>query len=156
NKRTGWSIQQSPELAESFRVFVPTPDRSYNPVLGARNRLASSEKSADGHTITLVWKSLQSEYRSTLDITLTATVSLAGPDVNFDLQVRNATAETIASIDWPVLGALNKPRSANGLRRMSLNYGSGRIVGLSPAFQNERGYYGTNDPIQMSSGRYNL
>ena len=156
NKRTGWNIQQSPELAESFRIFAPTPDRSYSPVLGARNRLSSIEKSADGHTLTLVWKSLQSEYRGTLSLTLTGTVSLAGPDVNFDMQVRNGTGDTITSIDWPVLGALNKPRSASVLSRMSINYGSGHIVSLSPAFENERGYYGTNYPIQMSSGRYNL
>src|SRR5579871_845058 len=78
NKRTGWNIQQSPELAESLRIFAPTPERSYNPVLGARNHLASIEKSLDGRTLTLVWKSLESEYRGTLDITLTGTVSLDG------------------------------------------------------------------------------
>jgi hypothetical protein len=156
SKRTGWNIQQSPELAESFRIFAPTTERSYNPVIGARNRLASIEKSPDGHTLTLLWKALQSEYRGTLDITLTGTVSLAGPDVNFDMRVHNGTDTTLSSIDWPVLGALNKPRSANALRRMSINYGAGRIASLWPAFENERGYYGTNYPIQMSSGRYNL
>ena len=39
---------------------------------------------------------------------------------------------------------------------MSPSYGSGRITSLSPTFQNERGYYGTNYPIQMGAGRYNL
>ena len=156
NRRTGWNVQQSPELAESFRIFAPTSDRSYNPVLGARNRLASIEKSPDGRTLTLVWTSLQSEYRGILDITLTGTVSLSGPDVNFDLRVRNGTESTISSIDWPVLGALNKPRSATALNRTSISYGSARIASLWPAFENERGYYGTSYPIQMSTGRYNL
>ncbi len=52
-------MQQSRELAESFRLFAPTADPSYSPVLGARNKLASIEKSADGDSLTMVWKSLQ-------------------------------------------------------------------------------------------------
>jgi hypothetical protein len=156
DKRTGWQVQRTPELAESFRIFAPTPERSYSPVLGAKNRLTSFEKSADGRSLTLVWNSLQSEYREKLDITLTAKVALDGPDVNFDMRVRNNSGWTITSVDWPILGALGTPQSAAGLSRMSPGYGSGTINSLSPNFQNERGYYGTNYPIQMSAGRYNL
>ena len=156
NKHTGWQIQRSPQLAESFRIFAPTPERSYSPVLGAKNRLASFERSADGRSLTLVWSSLESEYRGKLDITLTAKIALDGPDVNFDMRVRNNSGWTITSVDWPILGALDTPQSAAGLTRISPGYGSGRITSLSPNFQNERGYYGTNYPIQMGAGRYNL
>lgn len=156
NKHTGWQVQRSPEMAESFRVLVPTAERSYSPVLGAKNRLASFQKSADGQSLTLVWRSLQSEYRGQLDITLTATVSLDGPDANFDMHLRNNSGGTVTSVDWPIVGALSKPKSATSLARMSPSYGSGRMTSLSPNFQNERGYYGTNYPIQMSAGRYNL
>lgn len=41
NKITGWQWQTEASLGESFTLFVPTPDRSYNPVLGARNTLSS-------------------------------------------------------------------------------------------------------------------
>jgi Domain of unknown function (DUF6259)/Glycosyl hydrolase family 30 beta sandwich domain len=156
NKHTGWQIQRTPQLAESFRIFAPTPERSYSPILGAKNLLSSFEKSADGRSLTLVWSSLQSEYRGKLDITLTAKVALDGPDVNFDMRVRNNSGWTITSVDWPILGALGTPQSAAGLTRLSPSYGSGRITSLSPNFQNERGYYGTNYPIQMGAGRYNL
>ena len=156
NKHTGWPVQQSVESGESFRIFAPTPERSYSPVLGAKNRLASATRSADGRSLTLVWSSLHSEYRGTLNITLTGTVSLNGPDVNFDMQVRNTSGWTITSVDWPILGALGVPKSAGRLTRMSPSYGSARITSLSPTFQNERGYYGTNYPIQMGAGRYNL
>jgi hypothetical protein len=30
NKRTGWEIQERPELAQSFRMVVPLPDRLLN------------------------------------------------------------------------------------------------------------------------------
>ena len=156
SKRTGWNVQTSAELGESFRIFAPTAERSYNPVLGARNKLASITKSADGRSVTLVWSSLKSEYRGSLDITLTGTVSLNGPDVAFDMQVRNNSGSTISSVDWPVIGALQKPADTITMERLTFTYGTGEKAPLFPTFQNDRGYYGTNYPIQMGQGRYNL
>ena len=156
SKRTEWSIQQSPELGESFRLFVPTLDRSYNPILGARNRVSSIEKSPDGKSVTIVWSSLQSEYQGKLDITLTGRVTLDGPNVEFDMQVRNGSDATISSIDWPVIGAFQHPADSAGLQRMANSYGSGQSVSLFPEFANDRGYFGANYPIQMGEGRYNL
>jgi hypothetical protein len=87
NKKTGWNVEGAPELGKSFRIFAPTAERSYNPVLGARNKLALITKSSDGHSLTMVWHSLEGEYRGTLDITLTGTVTLDGPDLDFDMEV---------------------------------------------------------------------
>ena len=156
SKRTGWSVQESPQLGESFRIFVPTADRSYNPILGARNKVSSITKSVDDRSVTMVWRSLQSEYRGNLDITLTGKVSLEGPDVAFDMQVRNESGTTISSVDWPVIGALQKPADSVRMQRMNFIYGTGQEVTMYPAFENERGYYGTNYPMQMGEGRYNL
>src|SRR5437764_13330042 len=47
HKPTAWAVQNRAAWGESFRAFVPTADRHYNPVLGANNRL-SSFKLADG------------------------------------------------------------------------------------------------------------
>jgi len=91
-KKTGWKIQTAPELAESFRIFAPTAQRSYNPILGARNQLSAIEKAPDGQSLKLVWRSLKSEYRGMLDMTLTGTVSLDGPEVNFDLRFKTTQA----------------------------------------------------------------
>ena len=160
NKKTGWKIQQTPQLAESFRVFAPTPERSYNPILGSSNTLASIARSSDGTSLVLTWSSLLSEYRSRLDITLIGTISLHGDDVTFDMQVRNKSQWTISSVDWPVIGSLGKPRRASTMMRMVFDYGTGHEVSLFPTFQNERGYFGTNFPIQMGTplgfGRYNI
>lgn len=160
NKRTGWNIQKSPELGQSFRVFAPTADRSYSPVLGARNHLASIEKSSDGRSLTLVWKSLVSEYRGTLDVTLTGTVTLDGPDIDFDMEIKNNGGWTITTVDWPIIGALNPPSTGTSLRRMNPVYGNLTEIPLWPKFQDQRGYFGTNHPIQMGEqfgmARYNL
>jgi hypothetical protein len=155
-KRTGWRIQANPQLAESFRVFAPTSDRSYSPILGARNQVASIAKSADGRSVTIVWSALQSEYFGTLDITLTGKVMLNGPDVAFDMEVSNHSQHEISSVDWPVIGAFEKPAAAQTVKRITFSYGSGETVPVYPEFSNDRGYYGTNYPMQMGEGRYNL
>ncbi len=156
SKKTDWKLQKSPELGESFRLFVPTADRSYNPVLGARNKVSSITKAADGRSLTIVWGPLKSEYRGTLKITLTGKVSLNGPDVAFDMQVRNESGSTIASVDWPVIGALQRPNGVSAMNRMVLSYDSGHVEPLYRDFPNDRGYYGTNYPIQMDGGRYTM
>src|SRR6185437_15462057 len=97
NKATGWHWQTRPELGESFNMFVPTPDRSYNPVLGARNTLASFKKSADGQSLELVWSNLLSEYQGRLNITLRGTVRLEPGTVRFEMSVENHSPHTIAS-----------------------------------------------------------
>jgi hypothetical protein len=156
NKRTGWHIQTSAQSGESFRIFAPTPDRSYNPVLGARNKVVSIEKSPDGRSLTLVWKSLQSEYRGVLDITLKGTVSLDGPEVAFDMDIDNHGGWTVTSVDWPIIGSLSLPQGSVSLEHLTSAYGTAVTAPLWPSFHDERGYYGTNYPIQMGSGRYDL
>ena len=156
NKKTNWNIQTSPELGQSFRVFAPTAERSYNPVLGARNKLASMTKSSDGQSLTMVWRSLQSEYRGTLDITLTGKVALDGADVDFNMEVKNNSGSTISSVEWPIVGALQKPAAAQQMSRVTFIYGTGSQVPLYPLFRNEHGYYGTNFPTQEGQGRYNI
>ena len=156
SKRSGWHIEQNPKLAQSFRIFAPTHSRSYSPVLGARNKVASITKSDDGKSLIIIWQGLASEYYGTLDITLTGKVTLNGPDAAFDMTVVNHSRNEISSVDWPVIGALQKPANATSIKRMTFGYGTGQEVSVWPNFQDERGYYGINHPIQMGEGRYNL
>jgi len=156
NKRTGWKIQQDPKLAESFRIFAPTPDRSYNPIIGARNRVQSIVKSGNGKSIAIIWGSLRSELNGILDITLTASVTLDNGTVHFDMTVKNASPLTISSVDWPVIGALGRPASSPTLRRLTIGFGTGHELNLYPRFEGERGYFGTDFPTQIGDGRYNL
>lgn len=149
SKVTGWQWQTAPEFGESFRLFVPTPDRSYNPVLGSRNTLTSFEKSADGKSLHLVWSNLQSEYQGKLDITLRGRVHLEGDTVGFDMTVENHSAHTISSVSWPILGGLARPKQSPPMRLATLVYAGLNISPLyDPSFPNQ-GYFGTNYPTHM-------
>jgi hypothetical protein len=155
-KKTGWNLQQRPELGESFRMFVPIPERDYSPVLGARNRLVSYKKSADGQSIVLVWDNLQSEYAGKLNITLTGTVRIEDSQARFDLKVQNNSGFSIHTVSWPIIGALNRPEGERKLATSFMDYGNLASRSLYPRFDGNPGYFGTNYPLQFIGGRFNL
>lgn len=154
NKSNGWHWQTTPALGESFNLFVPTAERSYNPVLGVRNRLTSFEKSADGSTLTLVWSNLESEYQGRLDITLRGMVHLEGGNARFTMTVENHSPRTIASLSWPIIGSIAEPDAV--MKLSTWNYGNLSVMPLwSPASQS-LGYYGTDYPTRIMDGRFIL
>lgn len=156
NKATSWRWQVDPRLAESFMMFVPTGDRSYNPVLGARNTLSSFEKSSDGKTLHLVWSELKSEYQGQLDITLRGTVRLEDGTARFDMSVGNHSSQTVASLSWPILGAIAEPPQSPAMDLDTLAYGGMAASKLyNPSFRNQ-GYFGTDFPTNMVGGRFIL
>jgi hypothetical protein len=152
HKASGWDIQQSPDLAQSFRLFVPDAERSYSPVLGARNAVASVLRSPDGQSITVVWKNLRSEYAGVLPITLRCTVTLDGGQVRFEMRVTNKSPYTISSVEWPIIGSLHRPAGAEKMARLSMGYGTALRSSIYPRFDNNHGYFGTNYPMQMPGG----
>jgi hypothetical protein len=154
NKVTGWHWQTKPSLGESFNLFVPSADRSYNPVLGVRNRVTSIEKSTDGTTLDLVWSNLKSEYQGTLDITLHGTVRLEEGTAHFKMTVTNHSAHTIASLSWPIIGSVADP---NPVMKLSTpNYGGMSVFPLWNPGSSSEGYYGTNYPTRLMNGRFML
>ncbi len=154
NKATGWRWQTSPTLGESFNLFVPTADRSYNPVLGARNRLDSFEKSSDGRTLTLVWSNLESEYQGRIDITLRGMVHLENGSARFTMTVENQSPRTIASLSWPIIGSIAEPDAV--MKLSAWNYGNLSVMPLwNPASENT-GYFGTDYPTRILDGRFIL
>lgn len=158
-KKTGWQIQHSPQLGESFRVFAPAPDRSYNPAIGARNKVASIKRSDDGHSITIEWKGLESEYSGKLDITLKGIVRLDGAKVSFEMTVVNHSPNQISTISWPIIGAFAPPDNCKTVTRYNTIYSTLGRSSIFPKFENDHGYYGTNYPMQMGEageGRYNI
>ncbi|HEX5284213.1 MAG TPA: DUF6259 domain-containing protein [Bryocella sp.] len=156
-KNTGWRIQRDGRLAESFRIFAPSAERSYNPILGARNRLVSADRSADGRVLTLTWAQLQTEYSGVLDITLTGIVTLDEDVASFNMTVKNSSALPVASVEWPILGALGRPQGSSTLRRMVYTGGpEAHQASVYPKFQNEFGFCSTNCPGQLCAGRYKM
>lgn len=154
NEVTGWHWQTKPSLGESFNLFVPTANRSYNPVLGVRNRLVSFQKSADGQSLTLVWANLVSEYQGRLNITLRGRVTLQRDTAQFNMTVTNHSPHTIASLSWPIIGSIAEPNTV--MKASTPNYGGMSEISLwNPASQSE-GYYGTNYPTRLMNGRFIL
>jgi hypothetical protein len=157
NKRTHWSVSPRAEMAESFDMFVPMPDRAYNPVLGVRNRLASAVKSKDGMQLTLIWDSLESEYAGKLDIRFEATVTLNGPQVSFSGKIDNRTQYTVSSVEWPILGDLKAPTPGGSLTREYPSYGNMVRAQIYPNMPDDLGEYGTNYPtLAANNGGYGL
>jgi hypothetical protein len=155
-KKRGWEIQKFPELGESFVLFAPTAERSDNPTLGARNRVSSITKDLNGESLTIIWSGLESEFSGHLDITLTGVVTLDGAGVNFDLTVRNGSKHTIASVAWPIVGALGLPPGSAAMRRFNTGFTLGHESPIYPRFSNEHEYCGVNWPTQIGEGCYNL
>jgi hypothetical protein len=157
NKRTHWSITPRAEMAESFEIYAPMPDRNYSPVLGARNLLASASKSENGKQLTLIWSNLQSEYAGKLDIRFEATVTLDGSQVSFNAKVDNRSPYTVASVEWPMLGDLRPPTPDGTLTRENSIYGNMIRTGVYPIMPDSSGEYGTNYPTQIANdGGYGI
>ncbi len=154
-KKTGWEVERRSQLGDSFRMFVPMKDRSYSPIVGARNRLASYRKSENGQSLTLVWQNLQSEYAGTLDITATGVVRIEGSQALFDLTVANHSPLSIHTVSWPILGDLSRPSAENKLTADSMNYGGLGSIPLYPNFSNPD-YFGTSYPQRLVGGRFVL
>ena len=67
----------------------------------------------------------------------------------FSGTLKNLSDATITTLSWPVLGDLCPPDKTDFLNRENLDYGTMKRTPLWPRTGNERGYYGTNYPIQM-------
>ncbi len=151
---TNWMWQRSRAMGESFRLFVPTPSRSYNPILGAKNVLSSFSQSADGMSAELIWSGLESEYEGKLNVTLRGSVRLEGGTALFQLTIVNGCPYPISSASWPTVGSLVERDQQTIVH--SLQFGQMLILPLiAPSFRNA-GYFGTNYPTMMLGGRFVL
>jgi hypothetical protein len=149
SKLSGWKIQGRRELGRSFVMLAPLPGRRDNPILGEKNPLARLEKSADGKSITFVWKDLKSEFGGGLDITLRGTATLDEQGLSFDAELVNHSPYVVETVSYPILGDTAVPAGEKSLTCDNLGYGGMRRAPLYPNFINQRGYYGVDYPIQM-------
>ena len=154
-KPTGWVLQKRPSLGESFRAFVPVPDRNYNPVLGPKNKLSSFELSEDRTRLVLSWDGWESEYAGRLDISLRGVVQMKDDHLSFSAEIINRSPYRVDSLSWPILGDIEIPEGETSLTRDNLELGTLKRTQLYPFMVNERGYWGTNFPTQIN-GRGNI
>ena len=150
DKTTHWIVERRPELGVSFRLFAPLPERRWNPVLGQKQRVMEIKKISD-REVRLQWNNLTSENGGVLPMTLTADVTLTNGALTFNATLKNDSALTVETIDYPYFGDFTVPtRDAPLQIRVATNNSPGKLREdeIFPHFQNEKGYWGVFWPLK--------
>lgn len=145
---TGWQLLSRPELGLSFQLVLPLPGRRNNPVLGEKQRLTSYE--ANEQAVTFVWDGLTSEHGGQHNIRLTLKICLEGRQAVYTLNIQNHSELTVENVYCPYLGDVHQPGDEAWFKSFSYNYAAAQEFPLWPTFQNQRGYYGIDYPIQFA------
>lgn len=145
---TGWEILNRPELGLSFQLMVPMPGRRNNRVLGEKQKLTSCDTT--DQSITFVWNGVTSEHGGTHDIRLTLQIHLEGQQAIYTLTIDNHSELTVENVYCPYLGDVHHPLDEAWFKSFSYNYATSQEFPLWPTFQNQRGYYGIDYPIQFA------
>jgi hypothetical protein len=149
HKTTGWKIHQRAELGQSFRAYATWKDRLFNPVSGLGCELGSVTVDASAQRIIFHWDRLRIPNGRLLPVNLVLQVLLEAGRLTFSGTLKNGSDATITTLSWPVLGDMVPPESTDSLYRENLDYGTMKRTPLWPRMANERGYYGTNYPMQI-------
>jgi hypothetical protein len=148
NKTTGWSVIGRPEMGQSFRAFLSQPDSLYNVALGNQSRLTRLEVLNEGRVAEFAWTEMNTGSHQ-LAIEFRGIVELIAGRLEFKGEIRNRSDYRLNTISWPFLGHLTLPGGATALVRENLDYGTLRQTPLFPRMKNEKGYFGTNFPVQL-------
>jgi len=156
NKKTGWKCQRREQLAHSFRLVVPLPERLLNILDGRNQKVMSIQESNDGSKITFVWENLASEYAGILDIRLEGLVTLNNSGLTFEMEIENKCPYTVESVAYPFIGDLGRPEAETTLKRANISGCDLMFETIYPTFtynpqSPEHGYFGVEYPIQMVS-----
>ena len=143
DKTTNWTIERRPELGISFRMFVPLPDRRWNPVYGQKQHAVEVKKISD-NKVELQWKNLASENGGVLPITFTADVTLNNGVLTFNSTLQNDSPLTVETIDYPYFGDFNPPSRNSSLQACTAR----NDEELYPHFANRKGYWGVFYPTK--------
>lgn len=146
NKQTGRKFQGRRVLSRSFVMVVPLPERLLHVVDGCQQKTISHNSLAS--RLEFTWEGLRSEHAGRLDIQLVGSVTLGDEGLKFEMAVRNRSPYPVESIAWPYIGDLKRPAEGE-FRCAQSGYCNLRYTPLAPKFQNDRGYWGTEYPIQM-------
>lgn len=149
NKITGWHIQNRPQLALSFEMLVPVPEKRDNLVIGIKQKLVSALVSKDKQSIIFIWKQLQSERAGILDITLTGKVKIDSSGLTFNMDVDNKSPYVIEAIAWPALGDVTPAGKGKQLSLVQNWYDHVSTDDIYPYFWNQVGYWGVNFPTKI-------
>lgn len=154
-KPTHWTIERRPELAASFRLLAPLPERRDNFVLGQKQR-ASEIRRSSNRQVELRWDDLVSEHGGVLPITLRAVVRLENGKLTFHATLENRSQLTVETIDFPHFGDFNPPIRETTMSARTMWYGNLGSDEIYPNFKNEKGYWGVDFPTKTFGAHRSL
>ncbi|WP_263366447.1 hypothetical protein [Edaphobacter bradus] len=154
-KSTHWTIARRPELGVSFRLLAPLPHRRANFVLGQNQRATKVVKVSDTE-VELEWKDPVSEHGGALPLIFTAAVTLEKGVLTFDPTLVNRSSLTIETVDYPYFGDVNTPTPGESMQSEHMWYGNLNSSPLSPAFRNDKGYWGVDFPTMTIESKQSL
>jgi hypothetical protein len=149
NKKTGWESHQRPALGRSFRAFLATTDDRFNPVEGNLSALAELKVDDDKNGIRFRWNGFKTASGEAVPVEFEAYVKVQNGELHFSGKVSNHSKYRLETISWPVIGDFTRPHRDKTLVRENFDYGTLRRTPIYPQMKNERGYWGTNYPMQM-------
>lgn len=150
-KDTGWHVQRRPELCQSFGMLVPIPGRRHHRVTGQDQKLSGGSLNASGDTLTLVWDGLTSDTGTALDIRFTGTVTLSENTLTFAAHIENKSGHIVEAAVWPWLGDLSRPEGSTHFYHLHEAYGDYVDESLFPHFDNHRGCFSVEHPVQLAN-----
>ncbi|AEE96388.1 DUF6259 domain-containing protein [Mahella australiensis] len=146
---TGWKMLDRSQLGLSFRLLIPLPGRRNNPVYGEKQKVSDIHVSPDNSSAVFVWNGVASEYGGRHDIKLTMEVKLNAEQVIYAVHIDNNSEYTVENVYCPYLGDIQHPPADKQFEAFIYNYGSAQQWALWPIYQNTRGYYGVDYPMQF-------
>jgi len=152
-RKTGWKILDRPHLGLSFRLLVPLSEElRNNPVHGEKQQLAELALAPDGNAVTFAWEDLTSERGGRLDIALQMRVTLDDEQAVFAMAVDNRSPYVIENVYVPYLGDIQHPQNEEWFKTFIHSYAAAGEWNLWPKYDNLRGYFGFDFPVQFHHG----
>jgi len=155
---TGWKILHRPHLGLSFRLLVPLrpsadwhdPAPRNNPVHGEKQKLSTLILTPDHQAATFTWEEVESEKGGKLPIQVTLEVRLSARQALFTMTIENHSPYIIENAYCPYLGDVQHPPDEAWFKTFLAGYANPQEWMLWPRYDNMRGYYGYDYPVQIA------
>ncbi len=147
--QTDWKLLDRAHLGLSFQLLLPLPGRRNNLVLGEQQTLTSA--TMQENQITFVWEEIRSQYGGQHPIKVVMEVCLERKQVIFTVTIENRSEYVVENVYAPFLGDVQRPPRAEWFKTFIYTYASAQEMSIFPTYQNTRGYFGIDSPMQMSA-----
>lgn len=163
-----WALLDRPHLGLSFRLLVPLTSRKpidkafakrmgrpqpqirNNEVLGEQQTLTGLTVAPDRQSVVFVWDNVTSTRGGKLPIKVTLQVELTARQAVYRMEIENRSPHTIENVYCPYFGDVQHPAGDEPFESYFFTYGTAGGYSLWPRYQNNRGYFGSDYPIQFS------